>query len=531
MKKVILFLSICLLIGIAIPISMMAAQPKDGVYLGVFREGAPLNMGHIKSFQKTMGRKPAMVMWYLDWSSDFPVAECNTLAKYGAAPHIIWEPWIWGDEKKITLKTIVDGEWDQYIKNWAKSAAAFKKPVFIRWGHEFNIEKYPWAVGNNGKDPALYIKAYKHVHDIFTSVGATNVKWIWCFNNYNNPDEDWNAWDKAYPGDAYVDWVGIDGYNWGSTQSWSGWQSFKDCFREQVRICTKKYPTKPIMIAEFGSAEEGGNKAAWVKEIPSALKVSMKQVKAIMLFDVRKECDWRATSCKATENAYKLILKDPYFLSTPEGMSLLSLPDAKTLVSRVVVARKATKPVNIDGSFAPFAECAPIVMDNKTYFQEGIKYGGPKDLSAKIYFLWDESALYIFAKITDNIPMANSKTKADIWNGDALEVCVPGYQIGLGTGDGKANKPSIWIWQKNKASVEGKIVSRKTTSPTGYIVEAKIPWKELGFLDPVAKGSIPFDIAVDDADTTWTREKQLVWSGDYYFYKDPEVWGEMQFKN
>jgi beta-mannanase len=497
----------------------------------LFREGAPQNIAFIKSFEKTFKKKPSMIMWYADFSSDFPAEDCDNAYKYGAVPHITWEPWFWGDEEKIKLDDIIKGEWDSYMEKWASDAKVFKKTIFLRWGHEFNIEKYPWGIVNNNRDPEKYIKAYRHVHDIFRKAGATNIKWIWCFNNYPNPNEYWNSWDLAYPGDEYVDWIGIDGYNWGTTQSWSGWQSFKEMFRDQVREASKKYPNKPVMIAEFGSAEEGGNKANWVKEIPSALKVSMSQVKAIVLFDVRKECDWRANSSKNAEKAYKSIFQDQYFLSSSDGLADLSASRPQYITEKkIVAAKKTAKPIKIDGNFGPFSGVAPITMDSDVFLKEGSEWKGPKDLSAKIYLMWDHQFLYMYAKITDNFPLVNSKTNGDIWNGDAIEITLPGYQIGLGAGDGRANKPIIWIWQKTRPSAGGEITTIKTVNPTGYVIEAKVPWKEIGSISPKAGEKLPFDIAVDDADQTWERKLQFIWSGDYLFYKDPDVWGILIFE-
>ena len=502
----------------------------DGCFLGIFREGAPQNMAFIKQFETVMQKKPAMIMWYLDYSSDFPADECRNVTKYGAVPHIVWEPWYFEDQSAIKLDNIINGQWDEYITNWARDAKTFGKTVFLRWGHEFNIEKYPWGIGNNDRDPQKYIKAYRHVHDIFTKAGAANVKWIWCFNNYPNPDENWNDYDLAYPGDAYVDWIGIDGYNWGATQTWSGWQSFTDMFRNQIREVSRKHPGKPVMIAEFGAAEDGGDKAAWVKEIPSVLKISMKQVKAIVLFDIRKECDWRINSSKKAEEAYRSILKDPYFISSPEGIDKLS-PENPFTEKKTALAKKAKKPVRIDGDFAPFSAGIPIVMDSDKFLKEGKTWKGPKDLSASIYLLWDETYFYMYAKVTDNMPMVNSRTNGDIWNGDGIELTFPGCQVGFGAGDGRANKPIIWIWQKKRSPAGGEIHVSRSLDPAGYILEAKVPWKELKATPPKAGEEIAFDIAVDDADETWERKTQFVWNGDFYFYKDPGVWGILKFEN
>ncbi|MFH1709672.1 MAG: sugar-binding protein, partial [bacterium] len=105
------------------------------------------------------------------------------------------------------------------------------------------------------------------------------------------------------------------------------------------------------------------------------------------------------------------------------------------------------------------------------------------------------------------------------------------YQIGFGTGDGMANKPIIWIWQKRRTSAGGEILVKKDLNPVGYVLEAKIPWKEISSISPKTGESIAFDIAVDDADQTWERKLQFIWSGDYLFYKDPDVWGVLKFED
>jgi hypothetical protein len=154
--------------------------------------------------------------------------------------------------------------------------------------------------------------------------------------------------------------------------------------------------------------------------------------------------------------------------------------------------------------------------------------------------------LYLAAEITDKIPLVNNKERQDIWNGDAIEMVlnvVSGadprresfgrgdYQIGFGTGDGKGNKPAIWSWQRRRTPTGSEIAVKKTDNPQGYIIEAKLPLNFFGGgFAPGAGTKIGFDIAMDDADYSGERERQFVWNGDYYFYKDPSVWGILEFK-
>jgi len=525
-----------------------ANQAKTGVFVGVFRQGAPESMAYITKYEEQMGKKPAMVMWYQDWAQKFPQEDIKKVLDYGAIPHIVWEPWHWSDHNKISLQDIVDGKWDDYIASWAKGVKGFDKPVFLRVAHEFNIDGYPWGVIHNNKDPKLYIAAYRHVVDIFKREKAANVKWVWCFMNYSYPEESWNDWVAAYPGDEYVDWVGIDGYNWGTTQDWSQWQAFKYLFRDQIRLSKKLWPDKPIMIAEFSSAEKGGDKAAWIRELPGYLKSSMRDIDLIVWFDLDKETDWRIKSSKAACQAYKEIMADPFFLSSGEDLAKFVpvTQPKKQLPKKTVFALKAKQPLKIDGDLSDWDKGAPITMVDEEFFKEGLTWGGNSDLSGKAYIMWDETNFYLAAEIIDDLPLVNDKVGANIWNGDALELVLGfnqkadpqrvamgqgDFQVGFGTGDGKKNPPQIWNWQRRRIPKGGEIAVNKTKSPLGYVLEAKIPWEFFRVKSVPKKGlRLGFDIAFDDADKRNERERQFIWNGDYYFYKDPSVWGVLELK-
>ena len=87
---------------------------------------------------------------------------------------------------------------------------------------------------------------------------------VWCPNNTDQPGDAWNNIAAYYPGDQYVDWVGMDGYNWGTTANTS-WQSFDAVFSDIYRQLTA-LTAKPLMIGEFACAEQGGDKAAWISD-------------------------------------------------------------------------------------------------------------------------------------------------------------------------------------------------------------------------------------------------------------------------
>jgi len=530
-----------ILIGLLL-LALGSAAAEADVYLGVFREGAPHNMNYIKQFEQQVGKKPAQIMWYQDWAQTFPKEDAQAVVDAGAVPHIVWEPWYWSDHNKIKLQDIAGGKWDGYIDSWAKAVRDFGHPIFLRPLHEFNMEGYPWGIVNNNKDPQLYIKAFRHIVDIFKREKAGNAMFVWSPMNYSFPNEAWNDWAKAYPGNDYVSWIGFDGYNWGTVQSWSDWQDFKVLFRDQVRRARQLWPTKPIMIAEFASADKGGDKAAWIKELPGFLKTSMREIDALNWFDVRKEADWRINSSPAALAAFKQVVKDPLFSSAGEELAKVTVSPER-LAKKTAVACPASGPVKLDGKLNEWQACQPIVMADASYFKEGVTWGGPQALSGKIYIMYDKEYFYVAADVTDRLPLMNKRERGDIWNGDALELVFstnPGadknrdsfdrtdYQVGFGTGDGAGVKPSIWNWQRRRTPTGSEIFVKRTDK--GYIMEAKVPWSFFGGFVPSAGTKIGLDLAIDDADQKMERERQLIWNGDYYFYKDPSVWGILEFK-
>jgi beta-mannanase len=176
---------------------------------------------------------------------------------------------------------------------------------------------YPWAGANNGGadagvsgGPAKYVAAWRHVHDLFVKAGATSVIWVWCINAGDVPGDAWNHWTNYYPGDDYVDWVGIDAYNWGSSSSCCVWTAFADLVDAPYQDYAAK---KPILLPETASAEVGGDKAAWINDMHQLIKAQYTDIKGVVWFDINKETDWRIASSPAALAAYKAMAQDPYF--------------------------------------------------------------------------------------------------------------------------------------------------------------------------------------------------------------------------
>ncbi|GAA2848397.1 hypothetical protein Acy02nite_02010 [Actinoplanes cyaneus] len=282
-------------------------------YLGVFREGDPTaTAGDVRELY---GVTPASVMWFDSWATGraFPVNQARMLWRRGIMPHYTWEPWNTAlglnDPAQIHLQDVIDGAWDGYITARAREFAAVRLPILVRWAHEFNGNWYPWGIANNGADPSRYVRAYRHVHDLVEAAGARNVQWVWAFNNGSSPDEAYNDPAAAYPGDDYVDWVGIDGYNWGFGPSWDPagdhWTSFDATFDAAYAKARAVAPDRPVMLGEFASGEDGGDKAQWLRDLNTTLATgAYPELKLLTYFDVIKEEAWSPSSSPAALAAF-----------------------------------------------------------------------------------------------------------------------------------------------------------------------------------------------------------------------------------
>ncbi|MDQ3815369.1 MAG: hypothetical protein M3347_15735, partial [Armatimonadota bacterium] len=252
--------------------------------------------------EELLGRRIPVVVTFRDFQSSFPMLDCREAKFRGKTLQITWEPWHFANPQAITLPGIIRGKHDQYIDSWAAAAKSFGSEVWIRWGHEFNGNWYPWTVAANNRDPQIYVKAFRHVRDRFTRIGASNVRWIWCMNAETVPNASWNDPFRAYPGDAYVDMVAIDGYNFGETLPSSNWLSFTAIFQDKYAriIGDPRLRHKPVMIGETGCATVGGDKAAWIRDMDNALRRTFTRIEGVVWFEAQKEADWRMISSPQT---------------------------------------------------------------------------------------------------------------------------------------------------------------------------------------------------------------------------------------
>ncbi|HVD86887.1 MAG TPA: glycosyl hydrolase [Solirubrobacterales bacterium] len=280
-------------------------------------EEAPWDMRPVRRFEKIAGKGLSLVQFgapFADCTTgacifgSFPSTPLDNVRRYGAIPIFSWNSTSSPeglDQPAFSLSTLINGTYDAYIREFATKAREWGHPFFLRFNWEMNGFWFPWSPGVNGNQSDEFIAAWRHVHDIFTSVGATNATWVWC------PNVDLHGvltpLSSLYPGDDYVDWTGIDGFNWGKRRGSPGWQSFNQVYHRTYRQIVRRIaPGKPLMISEIASSDRGGSKRAWIKNMLAEVRHRYRKVRGLVWYDVDdRGTNWPIEKSKRSRNAFR----------------------------------------------------------------------------------------------------------------------------------------------------------------------------------------------------------------------------------
>lgn len=282
------------------------------IALGAWVSGFPVDPAAMRAFAELSGRPPAIAHSFQRWRADrpFDFAAVDAAAEFGAVPMVSWEP-------GPVLEGVIGGEWDAWITAAAELVAVDRRPLLLRFAHEMNLSGIPWF-----GPPAPFLAAWQRVHARFTAAGAGNVRWVWS-PYVNGP----NATDlRAYlPPLDTVDWIGLDGYNWG-LQGWRNlWAGFDELFAGTLAALAELAPQLPVVLAEIGCAARGGDKPAWMRDALLRGVPSYGQIRAVVWFHEYKpeHADWRVDSSASALEAWREAAADPrYALSSHELLQI-----------------------------------------------------------------------------------------------------------------------------------------------------------------------------------------------------------------
>jgi beta-mannanase len=268
---------------------------------------------HAANYQALVGKLPALVHWYQDIGNSPTWNKYSDVSLAGTTPFMITLE-LWDYTKGVTQPTytnaaIVAGQHDAALTAFAHGAAIYGRPFLLRIQHEGTGIWYPWAAGPGnpqGNTPTTYIAAWRHVWQLFQNAGATNAKFVWC-PSVIIPRGTASMVDMTtcYPGGQYVDYLSLDGYNWGSTSFTNGpWKSFGEVFQASYDVITG-LGSQPLIIAETGSTEHGGDKAAWIANLAATAPTLFPRLKALIWFSNNSGADWKIDTSPASLAAFQ----------------------------------------------------------------------------------------------------------------------------------------------------------------------------------------------------------------------------------
>ncbi|MEV8503449.1 glycosyl hydrolase [Actinoplanes sp. NPDC051475] len=195
--------------------------------------------------REQIGRDERILNVFYDWDDLLP-RSIDGLPEH-AFPMVSWRGTRYAD--------ITSGASDDLIARAARRLKSIGRPLLLRWGWEMNGDWYDWGAVRNDKNAKGFVDSWKRLHRIFGEQGADNVAWVWSPNWNSSPVADWNTYAALYPGDKYVDWVGVSGYNLHH-------ENPETLFGPIYRSYAAR---KPILITEVGAVDRGGRtKADWI---------------------------------------------------------------------------------------------------------------------------------------------------------------------------------------------------------------------------------------------------------------------------
>jgi hypothetical protein len=283
-------------------------SPDSTLTWGLFEPNAPDDFTQMKYLESEMGYNFPILLNYSNFDNKY---------KHPNLEYRLQNAYKQGKTLELTLQTswtnagegnmvydVLNGEYDEFLKNYAQTVKDFGHPVLFRLGNEMNGDWCPYSSYNTSKDTVIFKEFYRYVYQFFADAGADNVIWIWNPNGKSFPDFDWNDEVMYYPGDEYVDIVGLTAYNTGTYYSGENWIGFKELY-DPIYAKSAALYTQPLMITEFASSSVGGDKNQWIRDMFDQIQ-KYPDIKAAVWWN---GCDWDANGNVAR----------PYFIDeTPQ---------------------------------------------------------------------------------------------------------------------------------------------------------------------------------------------------------------------
>ncbi len=214
--------------------------------------------------------------------------------------------WLW--EKYITtvpLANIPLGNYDAHIDQMLAGMAAWPYEIACRLAPEMNGNWHAWSLATTSGPKFPYkgitsiqqfIDAWRYIVDK-GRVQAPNVKWWFC---PGGTDVGGYTAEDYYPGDDWVDLIGIDEYN-----TYGSWHTFYQVMAPMYDRLVALRPDLDFWIGETGCKEDPavpGRKAEYVADMFAETRFA--KLKVVTYFDTIGGFDWKFQTSQSALDAF-----------------------------------------------------------------------------------------------------------------------------------------------------------------------------------------------------------------------------------
>jgi hypothetical protein len=274
--------------------------PEKGCFVGFFNEDRD-------DFLVIFGKFPKIIMPITDAriTMEFPRKRAAEVCAYGSIPFLY-------SGMPTYIKTfggfsgLCDNkDFSDMLVKYAQGIREFGKPLFYCTMRELNGDWFPW--GNQAKTA---IKTWRFMWQVFEDNGANEyATWVW--ETYCPHVHTADTPEKYYPGDEFVDWIGLSGYHRSGIPEARG--SFAGIVGPTYYAMRQNHKDKPIMMAEFAHTKDFGQ-LKWLKNSFSTIK-SLPGMKAAIFWNNINP--YLPDDHRLTEEGikfYRELMNDSYFV-------------------------------------------------------------------------------------------------------------------------------------------------------------------------------------------------------------------------
>jgi len=251
---------------------------------GIYEPTADTGLSYVNSLENRLNYKFPCLLWYQSLGSEFPRALADNAYSQGKFLELTLATWDLRQPNNTAITyDVLNGAYDAYLIDYARKIKAFGHPLLFRLNNEMNGDWCYWSAYYSATDTELFRAMWRHIYDIFQEQGVDNAIWVWNPNEVSFPSFKWNSYVNYFPGDQYVDVIGLTGYNTGNYFPGERWRDFRSIYAPLYSEYNHVFDY-PFMITEFACSSIGGDKVAWLNDMFTYIS-SYKKIKLAIWFN------------------------------------------------------------------------------------------------------------------------------------------------------------------------------------------------------------------------------------------------------